>query len=217
VQVSNQSPTPTPTITLTFTPTATFTPTITPTSTFVQGTPQSNGNGNCWSSLNSWETYTVYYDILASYIPGELTQAEWIAAIEAAAQTWNNVTPSNFTFVRQIGNTNTVRYEVPNDESKLAVAAPSPTSEFITSNYVKINPRYLWDVNNTPIPGDPENNGSTVTYNLQNVVTHEFGHWLFLKHSTCTATTMYAYFSHGELRKIDLDTADITAINWQYP
>ena len=208
---------PTPTYTKTPTPTLTFTSTPSPTNTFIPGTPHSNGSGTCWSSQNSWETYTVYYDINTSYIPGELTQSEWTTLIEAAAQTWNNVSSGNFTFVRQIGSSNTVRYEVPNDESKLAVAAPPPSSEFITSNYILINPHYLWDANNTPIPSNPNTNGSNITYNLQNVVTHEFGHWLFLNHSSCTDTTMYAYFAHGEIYKIDLDTADIDAINWQYP
>jgi len=214
------TPTPTPTATFTPTSTSTNTPTFTPTNTFIPATPHNNGSGTCWSSQESWDAYMVYYDILTSPIPGNITEADWVASIEAAAQTWTNVTPSNFTFVRQIGASNTVRLEVPNDESKLAASAPAPSSGFITSGYTKINPNYLWDVNNTPIPGNPGNNGSTITYNIQNVVTHELGHWLYLNDindSNCRDVTMDYSSGHGELIKIDLDIADENAVNWQYP
>jgi hypothetical protein len=194
--------TPTDTPTPTFTPTHTNTPTFIPTNTFIPGTPHSNGSGTCWSSQESWATDTVYYDISTSSIPGNITEADWVSSIEAAVHTWTNVTPSNFTFVRQVGSSNTVRFEVPNDESKLAASAPAPSSGFITSGYTKINPNYLWDVNNTPIPGNPGNNGSSITYNLQNVVTHELGHWLYLNDindSNCRDVTMDYSSGHGEL------------------
>lgn len=210
--------TPLPTVITTHTPTNT--PTLTPTNTFVPGTPHNNGSGICWSSQASWENYTVYYDILTSYIPGNITKADWVTSIESAAQTWNNVAPSGFTFARQIGGGNTIRYEVPINQYDLAASAPPPSSGFITSGYTKINPNYLWDVNNTSIPGNPGNNGSTITYNLQNVVTHELGHWLLLidiNDSSCADVTMDYSVGHGELIKIDLHTADENAINWQYP
>jgi hypothetical protein len=106
---------------------------------------------------------------------------------------------------------------VPNRPTDLAASAPPIASGFITEGYTKINPNYLWDVNNIPVtPGD---NGSTITYNLQNAITHEFGHWLYLNHSgaNCTEATMYNSAIHGELKKISLDPADENAINWQYP
>ena len=184
------------------------------------GTPHNNGNGACWSSLQSWENYTVYYDIDTNPIPGNITLADWVASIEAAVQTWNNVSPSQFSFVRQVSNSNTVRYEVPNNPIKLAGSAPPIASGFITVGYTKINPNFLWDVNNTPAPGNPDNNGSAITYNLQNVVTHELGHWLYLNDindSNCTTVTMDYSVGHGELIKIDLDVADEDAVNWQYP
>jgi hypothetical protein len=67
---------------------------------------------------------------------------------------------------------------------------------------------------------DPNHNGSTISYNLQNVVTHELGHWLFLDdidNAGCVNVTMKRTIGHGEIMKISLDANDKSAVNWQYP
>jgi hypothetical protein len=109
---------------------------------------------------------------------------------------------------------------VPNNQNNLAASAPPPSSGPITSGYTLLNPNMSWDVNNTPLSGNPNNNGSTTTYNVQNAVTHELGHWLFLNDindSSCDHVTMDHDIGFGELIKIDLSAADENAINWQYP
>lgn len=220
VPTQTASNTPTTTLTPTVTNTPTKTLTITPTRTFVPGTPHQNGNGACWLSTISWATYTANYDILTSNIPGNIAESEWVASVEAAAEMWNNVTPSSFTFNRQIGNGNTVRWEVPDDATNLAAAKGQQLTGFISESWIKINPDYIWDVNNTPNSNTPGNNGSTISHNIQDVITHEFGHWLLLKNITdpsCNHVTMYGYFDVGEIFRIDLDIADINALNWQYP
>ncbi len=199
------TPTPTPTATLTSTPTLTPTETQTPAPT-VTPTPNNQGSGTCWRSGLSWSNYTVYYDIDSS-VP-----QSWIPSIEASADTWNNVIPSHFTFVRQIGSSNTVRYQVPNNPDNLAVSAPPPSNGFISFEYIKINPNYPWDINNS--------SPSSSAFNVQNAVTHEFGHWLMLidiTDSNCTHVTMYESTYLGDIGKITLDIADENAINWQYP
>lgn len=215
------TPTRTPTRTRTPTPTRTPTRTQTPTRTATPTPPpNSNGSGSCWSSQESWATYTVNYDIITSPIPSKISVADWVTSIEAAAQTWNNVTPSHFTFVLQDGNSNTVRLEKPNDETKLAGSSPAITSGFRTEGYTKINPNMSWDVKNTPVAGNPGSNGSTDTYNLQNVMTHEFGHWLWLddiNNSNCGHVTMDWSIDFGQINKIGLANQDKNAINWQYP
>ena len=128
--------------------------------------------------------------------------------------------PSHFQFVLQNGSSNTVRYEVPNNQNNLAASAPPPASGFMVVGYTKVNPNFSWDVNNTPAQGTPGNNGSTTSFNLQNVMSHEFGHWLFLddiNDVNCTHVTMDYSIAKGELIKISLETADEEAINWQYP
>jgi hypothetical protein len=186
----------------------------------IAGTPQSNGSGPCWNSSNSWGTYTVFYDIIMSPIPGNITPTEWLLAIDASAQTWNGGTPSQFTLIRQSGNNNFVDFQETSDPTYLAETAGniSTSTDYFTERYTHINSNYLWDVNNTP--STPGNNGSTITYNLQNVVTHEFGHWLSLGDlgdPTCSQATMYYSAAHGELIKIDLASVDVDGLNWQYP
>jgi len=152
------TPTRTPTRTRTPTPTRTATPTRTPTRTpTVTPMPNNHGSGNCWQSGPSWPSYVVYYDIDSSIPPS------WIPSIEAAAQTWNNVTPSHFTFVRQTGSSNTIRNEVPLNSADIAGTNASPATGPYTSAYTKLNPNKTWDINNS--------SPSSTAFNVQNVMT----------------------------------------------
>ncbi len=226
-----RTPTKTQTPTITLTPsktstptkTATNTPTLTPTSTAtstITNTP-SYGWGPCWQGGPSWASYTVNYEIDTLSIPSNITEGDWISSITAAAQTWTNVSPSYFAFVSQVGSGNFIRYQEPDDNKLIAATVSQPSSGPYVLAVTKINPLKLWDVNNTPISGNPDSNGSTTTYNLQNVVTHELGHWLYLhdmKDSiSCADVTMYQSAATGEIKKIDLDIPDINGLNSQYP
>ncbi|MGC4065658.1 MAG: matrixin family metalloprotease [Polyangiaceae bacterium] len=54
-------------------------------------------------------------------------------------------------------------------------------------------------------------------YDLQNVVTHELGHWFGLAENYDNAeATMFAYVDPGEIKKRDLDTQDITQVQLAY-
>jgi len=214
------TPTLTPTNTPTFTPTATFTPTnsptftptFTPTNTLtstptVTPSPNDHGSGTCWASGPSWPDYTVYYDIDSSIPPS------WIPSIEAAAQTWNDVAPSHFNFVRQIGSSNIIRLDVP--DRGIAGTAAWPDVPYYQHAYTVFDPGPVitWDTNNA--------NPSSTDYNVQNTMTHEFGHWLFLVDNydqvNCSEVTMYGYVVHGETKKISLEIPDENGINFQYP
>jgi hypothetical protein len=196
-----RTPTKTHTSTIIPTNTSTSIPTITP--TFV---PNNYGSGTCWASGPSWENFVVDYDIDLSVPPS------WHSSIEAAAMTWNNVTPSHFTLVRQVGSSNTVRFEVSNNPDVVAVAAPPPSEGFIVFEYIKLNPNKPWNTNN--------NDPSSTAFNVQNVTTHEFGHWLMLydiRDADCSDVTMYYSTYLGEINDITLTIADENATNWQYP
>ena len=128
-----QTPTPTATVT--------FTPTIAATNTFVPGTPQSGGNGTCWAGGGTWNSYTVYFDIVlngpSAVPPG------WVIPIHDAKDAWNDVVPSQFQFVRQIGSANLIKYETPTG-GPLYLAdvtlTPSPPGSPITNAIMRINP-----------------------------------------------------------------------------
>lgn len=144
---------------------------------------------------------------------------EWVVSIHNAKDAWNDVVPSQFQFVRQIGSNNTVRYEEPINKTAIAVAAPFLSSGFMTSSYIKINPLKDFDTNNTPLPNNPGSNGES-TFNIQNVITHESGHWVILGDITdpnCSHVTMWGGIAPGEIKKISLEIEDKNGLNWQYP
>lgn len=217
-------PTSTPTATLTNTPTATFTPTLTLTSTptiTLTSTPPPNygGNGICWASNNSWSSYTVTYVIDRNTIP---TSFGWDTSINSAAQSWNNVAPSHFEFVYSTNSNNVISYGQTQNQFSIAETSLSPLLVWINivEKSTVLNSALDWDTNNTPDTNNPDSNGSTSTYNVQNAMTHEFGHWLDLSDISdegCSRVTMWHSGVPGEIKKITLENADEYAINWQYP
>lgn len=197
----------TPTKTLTFTPT--FTKTSTPTKTFtptITLTPNSFGSGTCWETGGSWPDYTVTYDVSPSI------HSNWVGGIESAAQTWTDISVSHFSLVRQSGSPNVVKKEEPSNPTWIASASPDPGEGPFTTSDVKLNPYKNFDD-----PNDPP------YYVVENVMAHEFGHWLKLKHATdlnadCSDATMYETIGlNGETKKIDLAIYELIAANYQYP
>ena len=205
------TPTPTltntPTATVTPTATATFTPTNTPTSTAtstaITPTPRSNGSGTCWSSGPSWPSYSVPYRIDAS-IP-----TSWINSINNAANAWTNVTPSSFSFTNVPNTSYSISLGSVADYYTPAYTWESHIGSTLTDIYVVFNDDRTFDTS------DP---ASASSFNVQNIMMHEFGHWLVLEHvnATCLPSIMFGGVSTGESNKT-LDAADENAINWQYP
>jgi hypothetical protein len=226
VQIYNLPPTATLTATLTYTPTATFTPTRTPTATPTNTPmPKIGGTGTCWIGGDAWPDYTVYYDIVTSSLPASITEANWLASIEAAAQTWSNVTPSHFTFVRQAGSGNTVSYDFTQNQTILAgtaiwsddtIADPdSPDDPYFDHAYTKINP--------LKAPFDTNNPHASGAINIQELMIHEFGHWLFLDDLAsgigCSDSVMTGA-DRGDgtaTAQYDLGPSDENGINYKYP
>ncbi len=195
--------TPSPTATLTSTPTFT---TATPTTTNTP-TPNRSGSGTCWASGASWPYYDVTYSIDSS-IP-----TSWVSYIETSAYRWTSVSPSHFTFSRSQGSVNFI--------DKGPVLKPA---EWIAITYVyatTTTPITLvtttFDENDSFDPNFPP---AANSYSVENVMVHEFGHWLYLKDiydSGCSDVTMYGWGYHGQTNQITLEDPDKEAINWQYP
>lgn len=201
--------TPTNTPTPTFTPTKTFTPTSMPTSityTPVPGTPQNNGSGACWISGASWLVYNdIEYSIDSATIP-----ESWIPSIQNAALTWTNITPSQFTLSQDQESPRFIDLG-PIDKSALYIAL---TSVYASPNVITNVTTTFDEDDNFDVP--PASN----SYHVQNVMTHEFGHWLKLDdiyETGCGDVTMWHGISYGETKKVTLELADITGANWQYP
>ncbi|MBL8101642.1 MAG: matrixin family metalloprotease [Anaerolineales bacterium] len=209
----------TPTATATFTPTltptstATFTPTLTSTSTATSGptvtpTPNRTGVGTCWNSGASWPDYTTYYFIDTDSIP-----SSWVIPIADAADVWTNVTPSHFSLSSLYGSANFIVMGSI-DEPSLYYAM---TDVYASSTTPITLVTTTFDETDAPNFPPASNN-----LNIENVMTHEFGHWLHLEDiydSNCTDVTMYHYIPplNGETKKITLEQADINGANYQYP
>ena len=71
------------------------------------------------------------------------------------------------------------------------------------------------------VTGDPDKaTGIVGTYDVQNIMTHEVGHWLMLEelyNKPARNQTMYGYGSTGEVKKRSLESGDIAGIREIYP
>ena len=74
------------------------------------------------------------------------------------------------------------------------------------------NKRYPWAI----FPDAPDCHGSPTAYDLQNIATHEFGHWVGLDDlydDGARDLTMYGFSAGGEVKKRTLGAGDITGKN----
>ena len=80
---------------------------------------------------------------------------------------------------------------------------------------IQLNSRYKWGI-------DPDDEGpETLTNNkfdIQNIVTHEAGHWSGLGdlYENYYEMTMYGYTTYGETKKISLEYGDIVGVQQVY-
>lgn len=164
------------------------------------------------------------------------TPANYLAPIEAAAQTWKNVQGSFFEF--NFGPTTTTSGPGQDGINLLffdlqGVNFPPPTSviafsqTFTTTSggYRAIESDLVWNARDFP----PSPTGAPGAQDLQSVVTHEFGHHLGLDHtglpggasSGCgpqvQAAAMWWSSSSGDTSKRRLHVEDIMGVSVLYP
>jgi len=165
-----------------------------------------------------WATSSVTYTVNTAGGPSGS-----LSAIQAALQTWNAVSESNFSFVYS-GITSSTAYGV-NDASNILLFGPldAPgyestlglntfwfytTGQLIDSDII-FNTNYTWGTD-----------GSAGVFDVQNIATHELGHSLSLDDlydPGDSEKTMYGYGSAGETRKRSLHPDDINGISYLYP
>ena len=83
--------------------------------------------------------------------------------------------------------------------------------------------QFAWDWSGTAVPdantAPPADNSDAYDCDVQNIMTHEAGHWLMLLDLYDTGAseqTMYGYASDGELKAISLESGDIAGISAVY-
>jgi predicted Zn-dependent protease len=168
---------------------------------FVFADHRSNGSGTCWFSRQAWPSHQIAYAILPDIPTG------WHGAIDSAAAAWNGAA-SPFTFTKT-GNPVATTIGLENRDGGVAhTYRQTSSSTTLSRTWTNFNTRYAHNV------------GGSNAYDVQNTMTHEFGHWLNLgdiTDSSCSEVTMFATVSIGETKKRSLASADQAAINWQYP
>lgn len=167
-----------------------------------------NYTGQKWSG-----TSTNYY------INTDLYNWGWASSIITADQSWDNA-GSRFRFNYQTTTPRHVSVDGYNvvdwlytTDGRVAITytwPPLGLSNILTDVDTILNTRYSFSTA-----------GEAGRYDIQNTMAHEFGHWLYLEHSTSWCgweweATMCASGNTGETRKRSLETDDKNGIKAIY-
>ncbi|MRS13250.1 MAG: matrixin family metalloprotease [Actinobacteria bacterium] len=140
---------------------------------------------------------------------GTLFPSAWVTPAINASNAWTNVMACDFVWSRNqvLGqlNGNYVTNYNNGADGKPGNTVYSYNGTTIIQLRINLNTYY-------PFATD----GRSTAYDVQNTLTHEFGHGLPLNHSTYTAATMFAYTSKGETLKRSLYSDDIYGIQALY-
>ena len=152
----------------------------------------------------------------ATYKIGTSIPASWTSSVDASANTWSGAGAA----FRLINNANSV-----NELSYLDLVAKygasyantyavtttwwNTTDKRIIKATIEINTKWQWSTS-----------GEVNMADVQNILTHEFGHWMRLldiySPSTCGEVTMWGSATMGETKKRTLDQADIDGFRSLY-
>ena len=165
------------------------------------------GAGASWAYTYAgmkWSGTSVTY-----YVSSSLS-ASWVTAIKNSEAAWDGA-GSKFRFsyggtksfcdgTSQVFSSNAGNNGAP---ATTSVSSAGGTTSLI---YTNINTYYSFSIG-----------GSATTHDLQNIMTHEFGHWLTLADSyTSSSATMYYSAAKNETKKRTLETDDKDGIKYIY-
>ena len=145
----------------------------------------------------------------ATYKIGDSIPLDWAASIDASAATWTNAgaafrlvndstSPNELSYVDLVA-----KYGSPYANTfAVTITWTSTSTGFIVMTVTEINTKWQWSTSAQPAMAD-----------LQNIITHEFGHWMRLldiySPSACSEVTMWGSATFGETKKRTLEQADV--------
>lgn len=133
----------------------------------------------------------------------------WVTPAIRASNAWTNVSSCDFCWVRDqvVGNLkgNVVFAYNWGNTGQIALTGYKYDGTTIHDVKIRLNTYYPFAVD-----------GRSTAYDVQNTLTHEFGHALPLGHSSYSAATMYRYTYKGETAKRSLHFDDINGIRAIY-
>lgn len=175
-----------------------------------------------------WHLPSVWtYNLNPSSVPSSVGSAELSTIANLAFGNWSGASKGKVTFKAGQSTTNTrARFDGKNiivwgttSNSALAVTYIwyYPSTGLAAEVDTIMNQRVAWSWTNQAISPNCANSNS---YDSQDILTHELGHWMGLNDeytNVYTNNTMYGYGSKGEVKKDTLTTGDISGILNIYP
>ncbi len=163
------------------------------------------------------------YKVNLSSKPGNLTESQVSNAVTAAFSTWSTADPDQIFINGGTSSVKTAKYDGTNailwkgiNNSALAITYAwyyTDTGQLAEADTV-FNKNYRWSY--TLYNGTNDCGGISNTYDIQNIGTHEFGHWVGLDDLYSSADkdlTMYGYGDTKELKADSLGLGDISGAN----
>ncbi|HTR45083.1 MAG TPA: matrixin family metalloprotease [Thermodesulfovibrionales bacterium] len=165
-----------------------------------------------------WHASEAHYFINADGEP-----AGSIPALQAAMQTWTNVSSANFALIYD-GTTQLRPGQQRADGTNVIGFAPMGTSDGTLAETLLFYNSVTGQLTETDITFNTNfpwaTNGSSGAYDLQDVATHEMGHCHGLDDLYSDGDmykTMYGYSSEGEISQRILSRDDINGVTYLYP
>lgn len=125
----------------------------------------------------------------AQYYPHSTIQSSWIPSLDAAANTWSNIT--NFYFSKNSSSSNYLYYEALGSSGPIATTFWwPPYGDSMSAACITFN------------ADDPfSTSEASGCFDVQTVAVHEFGHWLSLGHSSDSQAVMYPYINRSLVKR----------------
>lgn len=141
--------------------------------------------------------------------------ASWASAIHASAAAWSSVSGSGFRLIYLPSSNNVIDQGGTDTPVQSAITAVHSYSTSLQSpiEWVETHFNKLATFVTHLHPGPNE-------YSVQNVMTHEFGHWVYLDdihQEGCEHVTMWYQGPPGETLRISLEFPDMEGLRWKYP
>ena len=145
----------------------------------------------------------------AAYKIGPSVPATWAPSIDASAATWNNAGAA-FRLNNDPSSTNELSYadlvakygSSYSNTYAVTTTWSNTTTNVISKATIEINNKWQWSTS-----------GQANMADVQNILTHEFGHWMRLldiySPTTCGEVTMWGSAAMGETKKRTLEQADL--------
>lgn len=166
------------------------------------------------------------YRLNTSNVPSSVGSSNLSAIAQLAFGVWSGASGNKVTFIAGSSTTATrARYDGQNivtwgitSSSALAVTYTwyYPNTGLVAEVDTIMNQRFPWSwTNQAAHPNCAEQN----SYDAQDILTHELGHWMGLDDEYTSAyvnNTMYGYGSKKEVKKDTLTTGDISGVNKIY-